>query len=178
MLNYWTTSFSGFEPVAHLLKSAFPDRWVRFHSLPESKRYAESDAEYAALLDRHNAVLGALAAAESPVVLLATESSSSARPISPPSYVPDARWWRSVSVEHAFWHVYAAAEVWRPGRFDAVLRRAADDDVHNLMICDTGCRWIFHPYDGGMDVVLANTTARNGLRERFGEWLSSLASGL
>ena len=26
-------------PVAHTLRSTYPDCWVRFHSLPESKRH-------------------------------------------------------------------------------------------------------------------------------------------
>jgi hypothetical protein len=36
------------------------DRWVRFHSLPESKRYPDSQAEYAIELDRHYTVLSEL----------------------------------------------------------------------------------------------------------------------
>ncbi|MCJ0874668.1 hypothetical protein [Streptomyces sp. AP-93] len=39
------------------LKTVYGDRWVRFHSLPESKRYAEDEAEYAVLLNRYNTVL-------------------------------------------------------------------------------------------------------------------------
>ena len=35
-------------------------RWVRFHSLPGSKRYAENEAEYACVLSRHNVVIGEL----------------------------------------------------------------------------------------------------------------------
>jgi hypothetical protein len=33
------------------------DRWGRFHSLPGSKRYAESEVEYAIVLDRYNTIL-------------------------------------------------------------------------------------------------------------------------
>ncbi|WP_327374506.1 hypothetical protein OG393_11190 [Streptomyces sp. NBC_01216] len=42
------------------LKTAYAEGWVRFHSLPESKRYAENEAEYAVLLDRYNTVLDEL----------------------------------------------------------------------------------------------------------------------
>lgn len=38
------------------------DQWVRFHSLPRSKRYADTLSEYQILLDRHNTVLSELKA--------------------------------------------------------------------------------------------------------------------
>ncbi|GHE33827.1 hypothetical protein CP980_12775 [Streptomyces vinaceus] len=42
------------------LKTAYSDRWVRFHSLPEPKRYAADEEEYAIVLDRYNTVLDEL----------------------------------------------------------------------------------------------------------------------
>jgi len=36
------------------------DRWVRFHSLPESKRYASDEIERRTILHRHYTVLGEL----------------------------------------------------------------------------------------------------------------------
>lgn len=33
---------------------------MRFHSLPDSKRYAESEDEYAIVLDRYNTILDEL----------------------------------------------------------------------------------------------------------------------
>ncbi|WP_432067619.1 DUF3885 domain-containing protein [Streptomyces sp. C10-9-1] len=39
------------------LNTVYGSRWVRFHSLPESKRHAEDEAECAVLLDRCNTVL-------------------------------------------------------------------------------------------------------------------------
>ncbi|MFI2346673.1 hypothetical protein ACH492_06360 [Streptomyces sp. NPDC019443] len=47
-------------PVAHMFRSAYADRWVRFHSLLGSKRYPESEVEYAIVLDRYNTVLDEL----------------------------------------------------------------------------------------------------------------------
>ncbi len=38
MLGNWNMQFPDCEPVAHLLREAFPSRWVRFHGLPGSKR--------------------------------------------------------------------------------------------------------------------------------------------
>ncbi|MFD6971116.1 hypothetical protein [Streptomyces sp. NPDC059949] len=51
-------------PEAHQFKHAYADRWVRFHSLPESKRYPEDETEYAIVLDRYNTVLDELFAGD------------------------------------------------------------------------------------------------------------------
>ena len=61
MLASWQRWYPNCEPIAHLIRREYPDRWVRFHSLPFSKRYAEEEAEYATVLERHNRILGELA---------------------------------------------------------------------------------------------------------------------
>src|SRR5436309_2623058 len=38
MLADWDRCFPHCEPIGHHLRVAFPERWVRFHSLPESKQ--------------------------------------------------------------------------------------------------------------------------------------------
>lgn len=56
----WQLNWPDCPPVGHELKRFYASRWVRFHSLPESKRYADTPAEYDSLLHRHNTVLSAL----------------------------------------------------------------------------------------------------------------------
>lgn len=53
----WRQRWPDCEPVGHRLKDVYRDVWVRFHSLPGSKRYPDGDAEYAVLLDRYDTVL-------------------------------------------------------------------------------------------------------------------------
>jgi hypothetical protein len=178
LLINWTTSFRNCDPVADRLRSAFPYRWVRFHSLPDAKRYPDSEGEYAILLDRHNSVMAALARVGENVVLLTTEFSDSPMPARAPSDSPGATWWRTVKVDDAFWHIYRAVVVWEPHRFDPLIRLVAQDVTANVMICDPECEWLLHPYDGGMDVILGSSESRDILRERFKPWLSPHADGL
>lgn len=178
MLNCWSSSFSECEPIAHRLRDRFPDRWVRFHSLPRSRRYASSDRQHRIVLHRANAVLDALARPGEPVVLLTTEFSFESVPVERPNESPHAEWWRSVAKEGSYWHVYATECPYEPGGFDGVLRGAAEDAIGNVMICDAGCDWLFHHYDGGMDVILRSASERDRLRERFRRWLSPHPSGL
>ncbi|WP_431676246.1 DUF3885 domain-containing protein [Kitasatospora sp. KL5] len=56
----WQQRWADCLPVAHRLRGPYRDVWVRFHSLPESKRYAEDEHEYAIVLDRYNTVLDEL----------------------------------------------------------------------------------------------------------------------
>ncbi|MGW1610935.1 DUF3885 domain-containing protein [Streptomyces sp. NPDC002285] len=56
----WQQQFPKVPPIAHELRAAYSDRWVRFHSLPRSKRYPETEEEYAIVLHRYNTLLDEL----------------------------------------------------------------------------------------------------------------------
>jgi hypothetical protein len=47
----WRQHWPDCPPVGHKLREPYRDLWVRFHSLPESKRYAEDESEYAVVLE-------------------------------------------------------------------------------------------------------------------------------
>jgi hypothetical protein len=169
---------------------AFPDRWVRFHSLPGSKRYPEDEAEYTEVLRRHNCVLGELVRPGDQVVLLTTGYSESPEPTrSYPELLrldPGAEPWRTVAMhrvdgafsEPSFWHVFASAWDWHPGVFDPLVRLVADSVVANVMIMAPECCWLLHPYDGGMDVIADSPAARDRLKAAYGGWLSPRPDGL
>jgi hypothetical protein len=169
---------------------AFPDRWVRFHSLPGSKRYPEDEAEYATVLDRHNRILAELTGPERKVVLLTTGYSESPEPVRPQSQLrtldPDARPWRSVAMHEldegfgapTYWHVFASVWEWRPQLFDPLVRLVADDVLGNVMVVNPDCRWLLHPYDGGMDVIAESSAVRDRLKSSHADWLSPRPDGL
>lgn len=58
----WLQVSDKIPPVGHMLRNNFSNQWFRIHSLPESKRYPDSEEETTLLLDRHvkvaNEVLG------------------------------------------------------------------------------------------------------------------------
>jgi len=188
-LDKWDEQFPNCEPVAHWLRIAFPDRWVRFHSLPGSKRYPEDESEYATVLHRHNCILGELTGSEQSVVLLATEYSESPNPVhlqaELQTLAPDAIPWRSVPMHEldgdfadpSFWHVFASAWEWHPGLFDPIVRLVADAIAVNIMIVNPDCRWLLHPYDGGMDVIAESSGARDCLKLSHADWLSPRPDG-
>jgi hypothetical protein len=67
---------------------------------------------------------------------------------------------------------------WSAGRLDPLLRQVADEVIANVVLADTDLRWLYHPYDGGMDVILASSGERDVMRHRHRDWLSTHPSGL
>ena len=53
----WNENFPDFPLIPSELKNHFQDRWLRIHSLPESKRHPENADEYVEILRRHNLIL-------------------------------------------------------------------------------------------------------------------------
>ncbi len=185
----WQRSFPKCEPIGHELVSAFPGRWVRFHSLPEMQRYPGDEDEYATLLARHNIVLGSLTHAGETLALLTTGYSGLAEPTREEHWStldPQGLPWRSVAMHErtddwggpTFWHVYVSRHCWLPGGFDAIVRRVAYGTEPNVLIAPLDYRWLLHPYDGGMDVILDSSATRDALKASFPDWLSDHPDGL
>ena len=180
-------------PVGHELRACAPGRWVRFHSLPGSKRYPQSEAEYGELLRRHHAVLadlcaGAGAGGADELLVLSTAWSGSEEPAGRDpglaALLPDAVYWTAVPGEpdgdgFGYWtHVHASLAPWRKGELRPLLRHVADDRTRDVILTSPDLNWLYHPYSGGADVIAASARERDILRERYPQWLSSHTTGL
>lgn len=55
-------------------------------------------------------------------------------------------------------------------QLDALLTACAEDQAFPLILDQSMC-WIYCPYDGGADVVLATEAERLWLEERHSDWL-------
>ncbi|MBB5806655.1 hypothetical protein F4560_006423 [Saccharothrix ecbatanensis] len=174
LLHQWNRNWARCDPAAYMLKQAYRERWVRFHSLPESKRYAETEAEYAIILERYNTVLNELFAGEDVYVITGQWRDDPK---------PQTDYWTTICTDPdpddpTYWHVYAKRIPWTTGAIDPLLRDVADDVEANVMITDVAMTRIHHPYDGGADVLLPTSEERDVLRARHTEWLSRHPQGL
>ncbi|HWS31573.1 MAG TPA: hypothetical protein VN408_02395 [Actinoplanes sp.] len=152
------------------------DRWVRFHALPGSKRYPGTALEYEIVLHRHNTVLTELATGSSEVLVMTagySESRSPERSVATAAAHPGAWHWTSTPIHESgqHLHLYVSRVRWNPGLVDPLLRLVADDVIADVLLTDAGLEWLYHPYDGGMDVVTSSIAARNALREHHRDWL-------
>jgi hypothetical protein len=181
LTDLWQLRWPDCPPIGYKLRGPYRDVRVRFHSLPESKRYAEDESEYAVVLARYNTVLDELFAGGDVYVITpvwTTEADDS-------QFKADVGYWQSLLVEddpdpefRTYCHLFAARRPWRHGCLDELLRDIADDKVAGVFVTDTQMRRIHHPYDGGADVFLATSEERDHTRDRHAHWLSSSPSGL
>jgi len=185
ILRCWDVNFAGCAPIGSRLRMAFPERWVRFHCLPESKRYAESETELATAVRRYDALLDDLNGSRQDVVLITTGYSDSAEPVRSYPMLREidaaAAPWRTLRVEDAdpvCWHFYASTHRWPPTHLNALLRLVAQDELANILIVAQDCSWVFYPYQGGMDVIAASVLRRDALAQSHAEWIPAGIDGL
>jgi hypothetical protein len=183
----WDVRWPGCSKLPHELRGV-RDRWVRFHALPDAKRYPATEAEYDVVLARHNVVMAELVT--EPVVLVLTagysqdpQPQATCRSAETLAVHPDAVYWTSARIDdepglESWMHWFVSRLPWSVGRLDPLLRQVADHVIANVLVTDPGLRWLYHPYDGGMDVMLSSTVARDALRNRHHDWLSTHPSGL
>lgn len=188
----WSTIWPDSRPVGHELRKNV-DRWVRFHSLPESKRYPENKDEYSEALRRINSVISELVGVSpsSTLHVLTVSWSQSSAPVEREptlsAALSEADYWTSVlyevhddvdPVDERWMHVYVSQRQWSNRSIDPLLRLVADWEAVEVIIADDGLDWLIHPYDGGFDVIAPSSKRRNELRRDHADWLSSHSSGL
>lgn len=206
----WRERWAGVRPVGHELRTTAHSTWVRFHSLPESKRYPDTEIEYAVLLERHRRVLEDLQATQRLraqadvaigkasgtteagsteetvwVVTVAWSGSNDvvAREPDVAAAMPDAEYWQSLPYgddpAYPVWmHLYLSVSRVGSPELTSLVRLVADDRAREVIVADRGLRWLYHPYDGGADVIAPSTAVRDELRDRYRAWLSQHPRGL
>lgn len=179
----WRHQWPECPPLADELKHAYREQWVRFHGLPESKRYPDSDAEYDIVLHRHNTVLDELFR-EQEVRIVTTDWSNDPEPRELSArhahWHPSAQPWTSVRTDEdetdpdfiTYTHLYISLAPWQAGLLDDLLRAVADEAIVGVMITSLSFDRIHHPYDGGVDVLLPTIIERDAMKHRHTDWLS------
>ena len=91
-----------------------------------------------------------------------------------------APWTHAVDPENpeVAYDLHVSRHDFTPGDLDDLLRYVADDRTSEVVVTDTSLRWLFHPYDGGMDVIAPSAAERERLAARFSTWLSDRPDGL
>ena len=185
---YWDKNYPESNPIGHELKSVYPNRWLRIHSLPESKRYAESDNEYQIILNRQNKMISELIGENSEILVISgqyemelTDKISTAlsdygifekcrtielHKIYPEEYEDDF-----------FYDVYIKPDIWKQNSQNELLKNIADDEFRAMFICPKrNC--IVAPYDGGMDIIVDSQAKRDGLKAKYKDWFSEREDGM
>jgi hypothetical protein len=187
LTDLWESRWPGEEPVGYMLRWGNESRWVRFHSLPDSKRYATTVKEKAEVLRRSHSIL---------TTLLALSGGTRIRVIGEDFGVNDSASGRlRKHMPGAWpWRTYLEPDDYEPGEeprvryfwvssiesideLDELLALVADD-VISFIVTDAEITWIFAPYDGGSDVFLPSSPVREEVTAKHRRWLSTHPEGL
>lgn len=180
----WRSNFGHVPPVGYYLRDAFPTRWLRIHSLPESRRYPKSWADWELLKGRHNTmateVLGNPSACvlflhyyDSPIDLDSFEWSRDIALLEVPELRQASPQDPDVEVS-----ILAAEVEWEPGRFDSLIADVAEERASSVVVFSRASHQIYAPYDGGADLVVNSPAQVTALRSRWASWLTDLPTGL
>jgi hypothetical protein len=190
---FWKENYSGIVPLGYVLREFFSDRWFRIHSLPNSKRYADSEDEMQAILDRQNTLISDLIGEQNNyILLLSTWSETQAancfskcnQAIVLDSICLDGNLY---CLEKGYLNMAIVHKKWEANSIDDCLKIVANEgriinfgsnESYWLLIVDTKQNRIIAPYDGGVDVFLNTTEERDSFRLKYTEWLSDHESGL
>ena len=155
-------------------KGPLSRRWVRFHSLPESKRYADTGEERAEILRRHVTVLRELGADSEPVICIGDDwlDWGWTRKLLP------AAWpWRVERDDERRPTYSWVQEFGSLAEIEPLLSAVAEEEAI-LALTNADASWVYLPYDGGADVYTSTEAQCDELRARHSDWLSSQHEGL
>ncbi len=186
---FWQTKYPEAYPVGHELKWTYPNRWFRIHSLPESKRYAESEKEYQILLKRQNELISDLVEKKATLILLFPLYGQDDWTIDNYGKIIDYKKFLRVDTinlgalrpdiyeEEASCDIFVRVVSWEPNKFDAILKLIADDEIKMMFICPEK-NLIITPYDGGVDIIMETSQLRDEMKAKYHKWLSKHPEGL
>ncbi len=181
LLECWESCYPQSPPVGFLLRDAYPELWVRIHSLPKSKRRPTTDADYVTLLERHNVVATEVLGESSlcAVLLLGSDQTSETEMSELAGLgvrfeklcsLPAELWEGKGSVFREPTSLFALAVTWDSGAFDPLLRAFADRRVKGLIVeLEEGC--VYAPYNGGADLFYDSESDRDEAIKRHQAWL-------
>ncbi len=154
----WRQHQYGGAPIGNEQIGRNRDHWVRFHSLPQSKRYPESVAEEGQVFERFSALGNSLFDAE--------------------SFVFYVHWWAhgSESDESANW--IARKKLWNAIEWKQLLLNTAHDQASSFGVFGKITGTFLSVYDGGFDVFFRSDGKKLAFENQFASWFSTHTRGL
>lgn len=179
---YLDHNYSESNLISHELKNLYPTRWLRIHSLPDSKRYAKSEDETQRILTRQNKIISEIIGEKSEIIIVMglyeEEPSNKVPKIS--SKYGFFEYYQSINIHqiypkqyenNIYYNTFFRTDLWRQNSQNELLRDIAKDKSRAMFICiKSNC--IVAPYDGGMDIIVDSQKKRNLLKIKYKDWLS------
>lgn len=168
----WKIKFPEAYPIGNELKWIYEKRWFRIHSLPDSKRYAETEKEYQIIFKRQNEIIDDLIGDDEVILLYGLYRDDRSNS----NYAKIAEFkdfQKADTIElhkirpkenenELYLDIYVKHINWKSNERNEILRAIADDEIRMMIIYPKKNR-IISPYDGGVDLILESEDVRNNM---------------
>ncbi|GAB3743763.1 DUF3885 domain-containing protein [Spirosoma lituiforme] len=189
---FWDSNYGNTYPISPFLKDAYPERWLRVHSLPGSKRHPENDIEWNELLSRQNTLITDLLVGDFDIILVTGENYLSLKnnqvwslspvysldhlpftplkPISLGSLYPD-----DYDSDVVYKPIFTQVN-WQPPAYNDILKDIAEDNLRVLFVSVSN-QCLLAPYDGGVDIIFKDQPIKDLYKTKYKTWLSANEDG-
>ncbi len=178
-MNRWLQpEFKNAFPVACIMKHRLSYLWMRVHSLPESKRYPETQEEKNMVLERYASFGTALLGDQGACYIVRSRMNEENLD---PKYRGSFTWASLPRVDESdedCWFSWCAETIWCPGEFCTLLLDVAEERDWGVSFVSKASGSIFAPYAGGSDGFSFDSGLLARLKHEFQPWLSSRDDGL
>lgn len=180
---FWENNFEETIPLNFLFRDVYKNRWLRIHSLPESKRYADDDNEMDTILFRQNQLISDEYSENEDIYIVSVEFSiDNEEGDEEFCFYPEYNFEKtSVLNLNTYFpldfsstqklKIFVSKRKWRVNFHNNILKDIAND-ASIIFFVSIRNKIIFAPYDGGMDVIYQNENQKNFYKEKYIDWLS------
>lgn len=189
-MNYtktWSEDYSKSSPAGFMLREAYPERWLRIHSLQNSKRYPDNKTDEEELLFRH--IKSAKHVLDGDLVLfVSVYDDNPDAPLNGPEWIKDFDFEVVESKNIAeggdddddpyYLNTFGAKFNWDEGLFREIILDVAKENVGPVVFLSRTSKGVFAPYDGGADLFYINEVKKLQAQVELKDWTSSREDGL
>jgi hypothetical protein len=186
---FWAENFAEIPPINHLFKEKLTNRWLRIHSLPDEKRYAETEAEWELLKARQNTVFLDLMPEKAEIYLILQLFSHKSNALESNFFLKNelfsglnftkldgidyfelTKLWTD---EGLILHPFLTKIDANSEQFQSFLTAIAKDEIRAFFFSKKEKR-IIAPYDGGVDLVFENRASMLFYQKKYADWLPNV----
>ena len=190
--SFWEGTYPGTLPISYTFKHNYPDRWLRIHSLPESKRYPSNDSDWDILLSRQNTIISDILGYNAKIVIVTGdyfhEDFFELHPVEDVTSIKAFSFLKLDEINlhkiypenyesGLFYRPIFCTDFWQNGKFNDILKDIAEDQLRAFFI-SINKECIIAPYDGGVDLIFKDSDIRDRYKLRYQDWLSEREDGL
>jgi hypothetical protein len=171
--DFWVENYPDSQPINYLLGVHLKDNWLRIHSLPEAKRYANTKEEWDVLLSRQNTVIDDLISQDSDIHVVINW-------IDHDHFLFKMFNFNEIGIfttndGETNFQSYSFETTWETSCLNPLLIEIADDQIRAFII---GKDCLISPYDGGMDIYYKDVQAKYLYKEKYKNWISLREDGM